>query len=270
MPRSAAGSNLAHGRKMSDAFGSPRMSQDDEQKPFDAPTPQVGTPSFDELDASVAEVPFVGPTPDRAADYAAPRPLPKVSDHRTMEIETVKVKPQEDPRKALTIKNLRTLEKEQRPASASEPDAGQGSMPPAVQPAAAPSKTKRNSGIAVALIAGVLLMLVVVLMTSTTQPPAEPTMGKVDLAAPPALATIAEEPGTGTPQPVARPASPGLALKVVTPVPPTPQPAATPSAAPKPVATETPAAKPIFTEDGKDPAPKTPAKPAAAPKPLFE
>jgi hypothetical protein len=186
----------------------------------------------------------------------------------------VKDKPKADPRRALTIKNLRTLEKEQRAQIPSTPERADGSMTPAVQPASTPSTAKRTGGVAVALIAGVLLVLVIVLMTSSKQPPPEPTMGKVDLAAPPVAQPPTEPPPPTTPGQVMRSASPGVALKVVTPTAPTSTPAAKPTAAtsakPEPVATETPAAKPIFNEDGTQPIPKTPPKPTAAPKPLFE
>ena len=84
--------------------------------PMLADTPREGTPSFDDLDSAMAEdappVPEVGPTPDYAKEYVGPRPLAKRTDHKTTELQAVKVAPEADPRRAPTQKNLRTLQRE--------------------------------------------------------------------------------------------------------------------------------------------------------------
>jgi len=52
------------------------------------------------------EIPVVGPTPDRAQTYVAPQALPPVTDHKTLEIETVRLAPEIDPRRMLTQPSL--------------------------------------------------------------------------------------------------------------------------------------------------------------------
>ncbi len=249
------------------------MSKDNKQN--GVATPHVGTPSFDEPDAAIGEVPKVGPTPNHAQNYVGPRTLPKTSAHRTLEIETVKVKPRADPGKALTVKNLRTLNKEAAAKAAAEHRAAlaaSNSVTPSAQTSSDASSAKRTGGIAVALIAGVLLMLVIVLMSSSSQPPAEPTMGTVDLAAAPAAQTNTEPsaPATTTPSEptAAAPAKPSAQTPTTSRAVPASKPAPEKPKS-EPVAAEKPEAKPIFTGEG-EPGTKPAAKPKEGSQPLFE
>ncbi|MEZ4222348.1 MAG: hypothetical protein R3B13_15530 [Polyangiaceae bacterium] len=258
------------------------MSEDDQGKPYDAPTPREGTPSFDELDASMKEVPLVGPTPDHASEYVGPRTLPRVSDHRTMEIETVKVREQEDPRRAHTVKNLRTLQREADPARATA-DSTEPAVTDSAEPAVAPAKPtqpreSKRGLVLLAVAVGVLSMLVIVFMMGRSTPPPEPTLGKVDLAAPPQPVPTMLALTTAQPLPAAPPASVSAAVSAE-------PPASASSAAPAPAApapklapksskgtelsTQRPEAKPIFDTEPKT-KPKPAAKPVPGPSPLFE
>lgn len=89
--------------------GSPTPGQDtprDGSPAFDQDTPIGGVPAFEEV---------AGPTPDYASEYVPPRPLPKPSEHKTMEMIPVKISPEAeaDPRRALTQKAIHVVRREE-------------------------------------------------------------------------------------------------------------------------------------------------------------
>ena len=241
-------------------------------------TPEDGTPAFDELDASLKkkDVPLAAPTPDHAEEYYSPRNLPKRAGHRTFEMQPVKVSPHADPRRAPTVKNLRTLQKEAAAGGGAAAAAGgvatagvtsgaaDRAVPDSVGPVVGANDTasSRTAGVVTAAIAGGLLLIALVLLVATRQPEPE-------------VESIAE--GTAAPtEPVAQTQPPSPPAKPKTPKP-TKQPAAT---APKVAAAPQPIDPPLVApqQPPSKPATAKPAATAAAPVaskqpaggPLFE
>ncbi|HVR18427.1 MAG TPA: hypothetical protein VMS65_01980 [Polyangiaceae bacterium] len=60
-------------------------------------------PTFRELDRPTSSGDTV---PDLIGMYVPPRPLPEASDHRTMDLKSVRISDQADPRRALTERRL--------------------------------------------------------------------------------------------------------------------------------------------------------------------
>ncbi len=76
------------------------------------------------------EIPVVGPTPDRARTYVAPQALPPVTDHRTLEIETVRLSPEIDPRRMLTQPSMARVRAAYVSPSSVPPPVSHPSLPP--------------------------------------------------------------------------------------------------------------------------------------------
>jgi len=116
---------------------------------------------------SRGEVPIVGPTPDHAQAYFPPKTVPPPTDHRTIEIATVRLAPEIDPRCVATQRSLPRM----------RPPANGGRLPsgrPSVRPVTLPSGGHRRPrvatisrpvwallGVAVALAVAVLVRLAV-------------------------------------------------------------------------------------------------------------
>jgi len=116
-------------------------------------------------------VPPVGPSPDHAQEYVAPRPLPKPADHLTIEDIPVKVAPQPDPRNMKTQKAMYVLKREEAEKalaemgiapSATSPNPSQPDqpvpVPPALAPAATPEAAPKRSNAWIVILVIVLLL----------------------------------------------------------------------------------------------------------------
>ncbi len=64
---------------------------------------------------------MIGPAPDHASAYVPPHAAPKPANHKTLEMDLVRVNDRPDPRRAAATQKLPRIEK--RPPSNSEPDA---------------------------------------------------------------------------------------------------------------------------------------------------
>jgi hypothetical protein len=87
------------------------------------------------------EVPIAGPTPDHAQAYFPPKTVPPATDHRTIEIATVRLAPEIDPRCMATQRSLPRM----------RPRTDRGSLSsgrPSVRPVTLPSGGPRRGGVA--------------------------------------------------------------------------------------------------------------------------
>jgi hypothetical protein len=142
----------------------------------------------------------IEPPPDpplKATEYAGPRPLQPPTDHKTLETETVKLHPEDDPRRATTQKSLRTPAGRDVAETAEGPDATIDANATIVD-AVAPG---RSGGKKLALVAIGCVVTVLVLLAAWSRP------GDQDHAA-----AIADPPrGTAAPAKTAPKAAPTVA-----------------------------------------------------------
>jgi hypothetical protein len=187
-------------------------------------------------------VPPVGPSPDHAQEYVAPRPLPKPADHLTIEDIPVKVAPQPDPRKMQTQKAMYVLKREEAEkalaemgiAPAANPHPSQPDQPIPIPPALAPKRS--NSWVVilviVLLLAGIAAFAIQYWLGSVaSETPAPATTGA--LVAP----TATRAPKSPRPPPTTTPAAAKTAATATTPAAaaaPTEEPAAAAAVTSKP------------------------------------
>ena len=111
------------------------------------------------------DIPVVGPTPDRARTYVAPQALPATTDHKTLEIETVRLSPEIDPRRMLTQPSLARVRAAYVSPSSVPPPVSHPSLPPGGSPATRGGGWRQlllwGGGLGALLAAAVTLVLVV-------------------------------------------------------------------------------------------------------------
>jgi hypothetical protein len=111
------------------------------------------------------EIPVVGPTPERARTYVAPQELPPVTDHKTLEIETVRLSPEIDPRRMLTQPSLARVRSAHVSPSSVPPPVSHPSAPPGGDHVARPGVWRQLllwGGALGALLAAVVIAALVV------------------------------------------------------------------------------------------------------------
>ncbi len=125
--------------------------------------------------------------PDVIGQYVPPRPLPGVSDHRTLDLKSVHLSPQFDPRRALTERRI--------------------VMPAYEEPK--PSKRWLVAGLLVLFAIGAWLVVLGLASSNevTSVPTASPAAAVPPVAAPPPRATPSAAPAPASPTQAASSAS---------------------------------------------------------------
>lgn len=183
------------------------------------------------------ESPLLSSAMDRGADYVPPTAPPAVTVHRTLEMDTVKVSPDADPRHAATVRIQR---EPTRPAPSAPP-------PPSNDDAA---RARRGAQHAVAWAVGVALLGGAGILVMNARHPIPATVSE---AQPPRADDAPVQPtgpGSAAPTPAMASAAPSPTAPSSAPArPPAPAPAVASSAAPR----AAPRAQPRVAPTGEAP-----------------